>query len=168
MVSTPPDLAVGDTTAVGCSKKDTLRELIPIDCSDYFVVAMLADLTISGFELVTDIDMKIDPVVIADGAMAQPSRVNVERVSSVRKSTLHFPMSKSDFSAITINTPFAAAVPAKIADDRVLTRSWLEAEQDAWRLGGLRHVQSRPLYEDLKGNHHRQLVLPQEDQDARS
>ena len=46
-----------------------------------------------------------------DGAMAKSKYVNLEQFRSVRKLPLKFPKSKYDRAALTIDTPFVAAVP---------------------------------------------------------
>ena len=74
---------------------------------------MFADMTVSGFILFPDIVGKFnaDSVAMLDGAMAKSKYVNLEQFRSVRKLTLKFPKSKYDRAALTIDTPFVAAVP---------------------------------------------------------
>ena len=80
-------------------------------CADDVVIAMFADITVSGFITVPDIIVgNADPAAMLNGAMAKSKYVNV-LYSSVRKLTLKFPKSKYDRATMTIDTPFVAAVP---------------------------------------------------------
>lgn len=47
-------------TVGDCSKKDTLPELVCINCADDGVVVVFADMSLSGFKLVPDIVLKTD------------------------------------------------------------------------------------------------------------
>ena len=80
-------------------------------CADYVVIAIVADMTVSGFIIIPDIAGNADSVAMLGGAMTKSKYVNVEQFSSVRKLTLKFPKSKYDCAAITTGTHFVAAVP---------------------------------------------------------
>ena len=109
MVFIPPASVVVDKTAGDSLKKYTLR-LMPVTCADDVVIAMLADMTVSGFISFPDVG-NADSAAMLDGAMAKSKYVNVEQFSSARKLALKFPKSKYDRAAMTIDTPFIAAVP---------------------------------------------------------
>ena len=109
MVFIPPASVVVDKTAGDSLKKYTLR-LMPVTCSDDVVIAMFADMTVSCFILFPNVG-NADSVVMLDGAVAKSKYINVEQFSSVRQLTLKFPKSKYDRAAMTIDTPFIAAVP---------------------------------------------------------
>ena len=49
MVFIPPESVVVDKTAGDSLKKYTLRELVSLTCADDVVIAMFADMTVSGF-----------------------------------------------------------------------------------------------------------------------
>ena len=108
MVFIPPASVVVDKTAGDSLKKYTLR-LMPVTCSDDVVIAMFADMTVSCFILFPNVG-NADSVVMLDGAVAKSKYINVEQFSSVRQLTLKFPKSKYDRAAMTIDTPFVAAV----------------------------------------------------------
>ena len=108
VVFVPPESVVVDKTADNSLKKYTLR-LMPVTCADDVVIAMLADMTVSGFISFPDVG-NADSAAMLDGAMAKSKYVNVEQFSSARKLALKFPKSKYDRAAMTIDTPFVAAV----------------------------------------------------------
>ena len=80
-------------------KKYTLRELVSVTCEDDVVIAIFADMTVSGFTKVNDIVGNADSVAMLDRAMAKSKHVNVEQFSSERNLTLNFPKSKYDRAA---------------------------------------------------------------------
>ena len=84
-----------------------------VTCADDVVIAMFADMTVSGFILLPDIVGNADSVAMLDGAMVKSEYVNVEYFFPVRELTLKFPRSKYDRAAITIDIIFVAAVPAE-------------------------------------------------------
>ena len=69
MVLIPPESVVVDKTAGDSSSKYTLR-LMSVTCADDVVIAMFADMTVSGFILLPDIVGNADSVAMLDGAMA--------------------------------------------------------------------------------------------------
>lgn len=76
----PPLPVIVGIMAGDCSKKYTLHELISIACADDFAVAMFADMTISGFNLVPDIFVKTESVAMLDRAMAKCWCIRVEQM----------------------------------------------------------------------------------------
>ena len=68
-----------------------------VTCADV-VIAMFADMTVSGFILFPDIVGKFnaDSVAMLDETMAKSKYVNVEQFSAVRKLTLKIPKFKYD------------------------------------------------------------------------
>ena len=93
MVFIPPESVVVDKTAGDSSRKYTLRELVPVTCSDDVVIAMLADMTVLGFIIDPEIVGNADLVAMLDGEMGESKYVHVEQLLSVRKLTLKFPKS---------------------------------------------------------------------------
>jgi len=60
----PHELVVVDDTADDCLKKDTVRELVSVTRADDVVIAMLADMTVSGSTVAPEIVVKTDSVVM--------------------------------------------------------------------------------------------------------
>ena len=75
-----------------------------VPCADDVVMAMFADLTVSGFIIFPGIVGNADSVAMLDGPMAKSKYVNKEQFLSVLEFTLKFPKSKYDIGAIT-NSP---------------------------------------------------------------
>ena len=72
MVFIPAESVVVDKTAGDSLKKYTLR-LMSVTCADDVVIAMFADMTVSGCILFPDIVGNTDSTAMLEGAMANPS-----------------------------------------------------------------------------------------------
>ena len=107
MVFIPPESVVAVKAAGDPLKEYTLRELVSVTCADDVVIAMFADMTVSGF-----ITVPLEMLIPSRCLMEQwPNTCQRRTISSVRKLTLKFPKSEYDRAAMTIDTPFVAAVP---------------------------------------------------------